>query len=97
MRTLVSYDISDDKRRRKVCKILEGYGYRVQYSVFECDLDDKKYKELVSKLKPQVITKQQESIRFYPLHSECAASVKVLGHDMARFLDHTTIIWQNTR
>ena len=42
MRTLVSYDISDDKRRRKVCKILEGYGYRVQYSVFECDLDDKK-------------------------------------------------------
>ena len=33
MRTVVSYDISNDRRRRKVATILEGYGYRVQYSV----------------------------------------------------------------
>ena len=39
MRIVVSYDVSDDRRRRKVAKIMEGYGYRVQYSVFECDLD----------------------------------------------------------
>jgi CRISPR-associated protein Cas2 len=42
MRVVVSYDISDDKRRRKVAQIMEGYGYRVQYSVFECDLDKKR-------------------------------------------------------
>lgn len=97
MRTLVSYDISDDKRRRKVCKIMEGYGYRVQYSVFECELDDKKLKELWARLKPLVSKRGEESIRFYPLHSECADNVRVLGSDMARFLGHTQVVWQGRR
>lgn len=34
---LVSYDISDDKRRNKLFNLLEGEGDRVQYSVFFCD------------------------------------------------------------
>ena len=40
MRYLVSYDISDPKRLRKVARSLEGFGVRLQYSVFECPLDD---------------------------------------------------------
>ena len=36
---LVSYDISDDKRRTKVFKTLEGFGDHVQYSVFLCELN----------------------------------------------------------
>ena len=35
---LVCYDISDDKRLRKVFKALRGYGDHLQYSVFECQL-----------------------------------------------------------
>ncbi len=35
---LVSYDISDAKRWRKVYKIVRGYGTHVQYSVFLCQL-----------------------------------------------------------
>lgn len=31
---LVAYDVSDDKRRAKVAKCLEGYGERIQFSVF---------------------------------------------------------------
>lgn len=38
MFVVVSYDIKNDKRRRKVMKLMEGYGERVQYSVFECHL-----------------------------------------------------------
>ena len=34
---LVSYDVSDDKRRARLAKLLEGEGDRVQYSVFFCD------------------------------------------------------------
>ena len=49
---LVSYDITSDKRRRKVVKILEGYGFRVQYSVFECELSSKQFKELSKRLEP---------------------------------------------
>jgi CRISPR-associated protein Cas2 len=40
MRTsyLVCYDISDDKRLRKVFKTMRNYGDHLQYSVFECQL-----------------------------------------------------------
>jgi len=35
---IVSYDITDEKRLRKVFKCCKGYGIHLQYSVFECDL-----------------------------------------------------------
>lgn len=33
---LVSYDVRDDGRRRRVARLLEGYGERLQESVFRC-------------------------------------------------------------
>jgi CRISPR-associated protein Cas2 len=38
-RYLVCYDISDPKRLRRVAKACEGFGHRLQFSVFECLLD----------------------------------------------------------
>jgi len=38
MSYLVCYDISDEKRLRKVFKAMRGYGDHLQYSVFECQL-----------------------------------------------------------
>ncbi|CAN5397202.1 CRISPR-associated endonuclease Cas2 [soil metagenome] len=38
-RYLVAYDICHPKRLRRVCKTMEGYGERLQYSVFVCDLN----------------------------------------------------------
>lgn len=37
---VVCYDIPDNRRRHKVMKIMEGAGRRVQYSVFECEIDE---------------------------------------------------------
>lgn len=37
-RFLIAYDIANPKRLRRVCKIMEGYGERLQYSVFISDL-----------------------------------------------------------
>ena len=53
-RYIVSYDISDPKRLRKVAKILEGYGSRIQFSVFECPLDDLKHASLNSELHQEI-------------------------------------------
>jgi CRISPR-associated protein Cas2 len=39
-RYLVAYDIRDDRRLRNVATCMEGYGERIQYSVFVCDLSD---------------------------------------------------------
>lgn len=39
-RYLIAYDISDPKRLRKVIKVMESFGERLQYSVFLCDLSE---------------------------------------------------------
>ena len=40
-RYLVAYDIRDDRRLRSIAICMEGYGTRIQYSVFVCDLSDR--------------------------------------------------------
>ena len=37
--TLICYDISSDKLRRKIDKCLKDFGVRMQYSIFICRLD----------------------------------------------------------
>lgn len=67
---LVCYDIRDDKRLRRVARLMEGFGLRAQKSVFECWLDDRQLaelKELVSK----IIDSQVDDIRYYSLCATC--------------------------
>lgn len=92
MRIVVSYDISDNKRRNKVARLMEGHGYRVQYSVFECDLTKRQLAALKKQLKPLVNAREWESVRFYPLCADCQENISVLGKDMARYLEAITII-----
>ena len=68
---LVSYDIVDDRRRARVHKLLKNYGTRVQYSVFECQLEAARLAELRQRLKPFLDTKQ-DSLRAYRLCKERA-------------------------
>lgn len=44
--SLVCYDVRDDKRLRRVAKVLEGYGERLQYSVFRCRLSGRERERL---------------------------------------------------
>lgn len=37
-RYLIAYDISEPRRLRRVCTLMEDHGERLQYSVFLCDL-----------------------------------------------------------
>lgn len=75
---VVAYDITDDKRRKKVADLLGGYGKRVQYSVFECVLNQVKYDELRSKLKKKV-NLSEDSVRFYPLSRQNLSHVEIWG------------------
>lgn len=43
---VVAYDVSNDRRRAKVVKILEQVGVRVNFSVFECVITEKQYESL---------------------------------------------------
>lgn len=49
-RYLVAYDIREDQRLRAVATCCEGYGYRIQYSVFICDLSQQEVIEMRSDL-----------------------------------------------
>ncbi|MBW4507993.1 MAG: CRISPR-associated endonuclease Cas2 [Scytonematopsis contorta HA4267-MV1] len=75
---VVAYDIPCDKRRKKTSDLLEGYGQRVQYSVFECMLTASKYLELRKCLK-KVINLDEDNLRFYPLSGHTLKQIEVWG------------------
>ena len=65
---IVAYDIKDDKKRSKIAKVLESFGDRVQYSVFECILNKTKLGILKKSL--MVFTLDEgESIVIYTVKS----------------------------
>ncbi|MCT7464795.1 CRISPR-associated endonuclease Cas2 [Aliarcobacter cryaerophilus] len=70
MKYLITYDIENNKRRNKVSDELEAYGYRVNFSVFECELNKTKMKKLIQKLE-ELIDKKKDSLRFYHLCENC--------------------------
>jgi len=74
---VVSYDIVSDRRRRKVMKALEGFGKRVQYSVFECLLTAAQIADLQRKLKK--LAGKDDSVRFYFIGAEDVKRIVLLG------------------
>lgn len=80
---LVVYDIAletreDAKRLRQVAKICEGFGVRVQQSVFECRLAPTDREQLISDLK-SVLSEKKDMVYIYPIRSTIAESRLVLG------------------
>jgi CRISPR-associated endoribonuclease Cas2 len=66
IRYLVSYDISDPKRLRRVARALEGFGVRLQYSVFECPLDEMRIAMLKAALQP-ILKHDEDQVLFVSL------------------------------
>lgn len=62
---LIIYDITENKTRLKLSKLLLGYGFRIQKSAFEAVMTKKKYKELLEKL--PAYTSSLDSIRVYKI------------------------------
>jgi len=77
MFSVICYDIPDDIRRTKVGNILEGFGHRVQKSVFECDLKHDHLQLLQHKLTK--IIKEDDSIRYYSLCAVCVPKIQVIN------------------
>lgn len=84
MHVVITYDISDDKRRTKLHKILKSYGQWMQFSVFECqDLTEAQYAKLRSRL-ARLIKPEEDSIRFYFLCACCRDKVERIGGEEVR-------------
>ncbi|GBD34779.1 CRISPR-associated endoribonuclease Cas2 [bacterium HR35] len=65
MRYIISYDISENKIRNRLVRILEKYGERVQYSVFEFELDNDAFRNLLSELKVNGFLRRSKNYKLY--------------------------------
>ena len=80
---VVTYDVetkteAGQTRLRRVARVCENYGQRVQNSVFECVVDNAKYTELKLKLKG-IVDEQRDSIRFYLTGNKWEKKVETIG------------------
>ncbi len=75
---LIVYDISNDRRRTKVHDLLLDYGTPVQYSVFECLLDEKQIKKMKKALR-RIIRPRADNLRYYTLCAACLKKVETTG------------------
>ncbi len=78
MLVVVVYDIPNDKRRTKLSNFLEGYGRRVQLSVFECFLSLEQMRQLYGKVK-KLVEPVEDNVRFYWISEEAVSRVLVIG------------------
>mgnify|MGYP001243157747 CR=1 FL=1 len=96
MLVLISYDVNTEsssglKRLRKVSKICQNYGQRVQNSVFECVIDAAQYTSLKFELE-NVIDKEKDSLRFYKLGNNYKNKIEHVGAKTSIDIDGPLII-----
>ncbi len=85
MDILVTYDVNTltkpgRARLRRVAKLCEGHGQRVQFSVFECTVNDAQMEVFRARLL-KAIEASEDSLRIYTLRGGHAGSVQAYGHD----------------
>lgn len=80
---LITYDVNTEtaagkKRLRQVAKQCVNYGRRVQNSVFECEMDNAKCREVKAILE-EIIDVEKDSLRFYYLGNNYKNKVDHIG------------------
>lgn len=83
MLVLVTYDVGTSEgngkaRLRNVAKACRDYGQRVQFSVFEIEVDPAQWTKLKARLEA-IINPEKDSLRYYYLGSNWARKVEHVG------------------
>ena len=96
MDILVTYDVNTEtkegrRRLRKVAEACKDYGQRVQYSVFECRVNEMQYETFQARLL-KIFNPKTDSIRFYRLRSPREKYVESFGLDDYTDFDDPLII-----
>ena len=96
MLILITYDISFEDpqgpvRLRRIAKLCQDYGVRVQYSVFECDVNPEQWTRLKNKLL-QTYQPETDSLRFYMLGSKGRNKIEHYGAKAAPDIFHDALI-----
>lgn len=87
---LICYDIADDRRRNRVANLLEGFGRRVQYSVFEAVLDRRLFDKLLSQLQA-LLDPADDSLTIYPVCAACVPRRIAMGLSAADWVQEPVV------
>lgn len=71
---VVAYDIKEDRKGARVSKILEKYGIRVNFSVFECMFTDIQLLQVQEKIK-KILDKRSDTVIYYPICVNCYTKI----------------------
>jgi CRISPR-associated protein Cas2 len=90
MMVLVSYDVETTsgagaRRLRRVARACKDYGQRVQYSVFECEVDPAQWVVMRERLLREIDPKH-DSLRFYFLGANWRRRIEHAGAKAVRDL-----------
>jgi CRISPR-associated protein Cas2 len=96
MNVVLTYDVNTEtkagqKRLRQVAKACEGYGQRVQDSVFECTISATEMERFRIRLL-KIIDPQIDSLRIYRLHPDRGQVVEVHGVDLYQDFSEPLIV-----
>ncbi len=96
MLVIVCYDVNTEtkegrRRLRRVAKLCESTGQRVQKSVFECQIDLAQMETLERKLLAE-IDDRQDCLRIYRLPETRGAEVREYGHFKATDFDAPLVL-----
>lgn len=75
---LIAYDIANSRRLKKVASICEDFGFRIERSVFECDLEDEEYERFWARL-ATVLNLDCDSVVDYPIGLLDRKRIKSMG------------------
>ena len=89
---VIAYDVSDDRRRSHVVKLLERVGIRVNFSVFECMLTDRQYDTLRKDILECISTKE-DTVVYYPICLDCYAQI-VYQPEKRKAYPVVRVVWQ---
>lgn len=78
MLTLVGYDISNPKRLSRIARVCEDFGVRVQYSLFECRLEEPDFQNFWLSLLGE-IDEKEDRIVAYKIDARCAKETLTAG------------------
>lgn len=81
MLVLVTYDVVDNRRRTKLATFLEGYGRRVQKSVFECFMGLGEMQKLQEQMLKR-ISLPEDNVRLYWISADALPRTRTLGSSM---------------
>jgi CRISPR-associated protein Cas2 len=95
-RLLVTYDVDTTtsagrRRLRRVAKLCESIGQRVQFSVFECTVTPDQREAFVARVH-ELMDPAMDSVRIYRLPEDRDDAVHVYGRDTYRDFDEPLIL-----